>query len=174
MLLGFTFGMAETMKLYQRHYTALAPLFEIDLARCTVKSDQGSPRCAFCARNGQTQLICVRCFRLSWKTKELSLTIGNVTHCWTGDEFASLVTLYGEEFRSVPDQRQRDLLSRTLNGAGFALMPGTIGIGDERRFKAALMRKRLDTRIPSTTNTLEASDRHLNEAISRRNPFWVR
>jgi hypothetical protein len=35
------------------------------------------------------------------------------------------------------------------------------------------MWRRVVTRIPSTTNSLEATHGYLNEAISRRNPFWA-
>jgi hypothetical protein len=70
------------------------------------------------------------------------------------------------------DQKRLGLLTRTLKKAGLAFVDGAILIADERRFNAVSMWKRITTRMPSTTNSLEATHGHLNEAISRRNPFW--
>jgi hypothetical protein len=50
---GFAFAVAETVELYQEHYTAFERLFTIDLRRYILESDQGSALCALCARHGQ-------------------------------------------------------------------------------------------------------------------------
>jgi hypothetical protein len=46
-------------------------------------------------------------------------------------------------------------------------------VEDEARWEAVYLWRRVVMRIPSTTNSLEATHGHLNEVISRRNPFWA-
>jgi hypothetical protein len=153
----FTFGVAEPIDLYQQHYATFAQLFDMDFGRYIVESDQGSALSALCARHDQIDLICLQHFLLSLKKSE----------------FTSLAVLQEEEFRAVMDQKRRGLLISTLNQAGSNFVDGTILIADERRFKAVSMWTGVGTRMPSTTNSFEATYGHLNDPISRRNPFWV-
>jgi hypothetical protein len=170
--LGFAFGVAETMELYQQHDDAFTELFGIDLSRCTLESDQGSALSALCTRHGQIQLICLRHFLLSLKPKEFSLAVGILVKFRTQDEFESLARMYEVEFRNVRDQKRLDLLACTFKRAGLAFIAGEIVIKDERRFNTVSMWKCVHTRMPNTTNSLKAIHGRLNEVISRRNPFW--
>jgi hypothetical protein len=171
--LAFAFGAAETLELYEPLYGLFVELFGIDLGQYIMESDQGAALRALCHRHDQRQLICLRHFLLSLKLKEFSLPVGNLVKCRTGDEFADLRTMYENEFRDVRDARRRQLLARTLRKAGLAFIEEKIVIADEARWAAISMWKRVDTRMPSTTNSLEATHGHLNEAISRRNTFWA-
>jgi hypothetical protein len=170
--LGFAFGVAETAELYERHYAAFRELFGLDLSTYVLESDQGSALTSLCARHGQLQLFCLRHFLLSLKLKEFSLPVGNLVKCRSEGEFASLKVLYEAEFRAVSEARRSDLLRRTLRKAGLSFTGSEIVIEDEARFNAVSMWRRIGTRMPSTTNSLEATHGHLNEQISRRNPFW--
>jgi hypothetical protein len=118
--LGFSFDVAETTELYQQQYIAFAELFAIGLRQYVVESDQGSALRALCARNGQTQLICLRHFLVSLKLKEFSVPVGNSVKYQTESEFQTLKALYEAEFRSVTDQKRHGLLLQTLKKAGLA------------------------------------------------------
>jgi hypothetical protein len=93
--------------------------------------------------------------------------------CRTESELETLKALYEGEFRSVTDQKQHGLLFRTFKKVGLTHADGTILIVDEQRWNAVSMRKRVSTRMPGRTNSIEATHGHLNEAISRRTPFWA-
>jgi hypothetical protein len=131
--LGFSFGVAETVELYQQQYAAFAELFAIDTRQYIVESDQGSALRALCVRNGQTQLIGLRCFLVFLKLKEFSVSVGNLVKCRTESEFETLKALYIGEFRSVTDQKRHGLLLRTLKKAGLTYADGTILLVDEQR-----------------------------------------
>lgn len=173
--LGFAFGASETTELYEAHYNCFRDLFGIDLGTYVLESDQGAALTSLCARHGQCQLFCLRHFLLSLKLKEFSLPVGNLVKARSQEEFSVLKQLYEQEFRDIPDERRRDLLKRTLRKAGLALTEdeSEIIISDEARFNAVSMWRRIGTRMPSTTNCLEATHGHLNAEISRRNPFWA-
>jgi hypothetical protein len=70
--LGFAFGAAETVELYEQHFAALNHLFGIDLSHYNLESDQGSALCLLCTNKGQVQLFCLRHFLLSLEQKEFS------------------------------------------------------------------------------------------------------
>jgi hypothetical protein len=143
--LGFSFGIAETVELYQQQYTTFAELFAIDLRQYVVESDQGSALRALCARNGQTQLICLRHFLVSLKFKEFNVLVGNLVKCRTESEFETLKALYEGEFHSVADQKRRGLLFWTLKKAGLTSPDGTILIADKQRWNAVCMWNRVST-----------------------------
>jgi hypothetical protein len=169
--LGFSIGVAENMELYQQQYTAFAELFAIDLRQYAVESNQGSAFRALCTRNGQTELICLPHFSL-FKTQGIQCSCRELGKMSAESEFETLKTLYEGEFRGVTDQKPYGFLLRTLKKAGLTFVDGTILIVDEQRWNVISMWKRVSTRMPSTTNSIEATHVHLNEAISRRNPFW--
>jgi hypothetical protein len=50
--LGFTFGAAETVELYEQHFGAFNCLFGINLSHYILESDQGSALCALCTSKG--------------------------------------------------------------------------------------------------------------------------
>jgi hypothetical protein len=111
------------------------------------------------------------------KSKEFSLAVGNLVKCRTEDEFVALRFMYEGEFAPVmgfcPEHPRGKLLLRTLKKAGLIDGEGKeITVEDEARWEAVFMWRRVVMRMPSTTNCLEVTHKHLNEAISRRNPFW--
>jgi E3 ubiquitin-protein ligase DOA10 len=63
--LGFAFGAAETVELYEQHFAALNHLFGINLNHYNLESDQGSALRLLCTNKGQVQLFCLRHFLLS-------------------------------------------------------------------------------------------------------------
>jgi hypothetical protein len=96
--LGFTFGAAETVGLYEQHFGAFNALVGIDLSYCILESDQGSALCSLCTSKGQDRLSCLRHFLLSLKQKEFSCQIGNIVKCRAEDEFENLRRIYKAEF----------------------------------------------------------------------------
>jgi hypothetical protein len=74
---------AETVGLYDEHYGAFAQLFDIELQKYILESDQGSALSALCKLKEQRQLFCLRHFLLSLKSKEFSLAVENLVKCRT-------------------------------------------------------------------------------------------
>jgi hypothetical protein len=126
--LGFTFGVAETVDLYNQHYGAFAQLFGFELQKYILKSDQGSTLSPFCQLKEQRQLFCLRHFLLSLKRKEFNLAAGNLGKCRTEDEFVALRSMYEGKFAPVtgfdPEPPRRKLLLRTLKKAGLTYREG--------------------------------------------------
>jgi hypothetical protein len=76
------------------------------------------------------------------------------------------------EFWSVLDAEQRELLRRTLNKSSLAFVKEEIVVESARGWNAVSIWKRVEMRMPATTNSLEATHKDLNETGSRQSPFW--
>ena len=59
----------------------------------------------------------------------------------------------------------------TLHRIGLQFEDGKISIFDMKQWKRISMIERAKIRMPSTTNSLEASHGHINGATPRRNEF---
>jgi hypothetical protein len=122
-----------------------------------------------CTNKGQIQLFCLRHFLLSLKQKEVSCQIGNLVKCQTEDEFESLRRMSEIEFQKVTEHNRGKLLDRTLAKAGLGYTEGRpVFAEDGARWNAMSMWKRVHSRIPNTTNTLDATHGHFNGIITCR------
>ena len=72
----------------------------------------------------------------------------------------------------ISDQGQIRAINKTLSKAGMCIYNGISEIVDESKWERVSMIKRIDARMPSTTNSLEATHGQLNACIPRRNEFW--
>jgi hypothetical protein len=98
--------------------------------------------------------------------------VGNLVKCRTAREFDLLKEAYEEEFVSVTDASRGQLLDKTLRKAGLCYADHKITIVNRTNWDPVSIWKRVDLRMPTTTNSLEGTHSHLNEAITRQNPFW--
>jgi hypothetical protein len=172
--LGFAFGVAETVELYDQYYGAFAQLFCIELQKYILDLDQGSALSALCKLKEQRQLFCLGHFLLSSKNKEFSLAVGNLVKCRTEAEFVALRSTYEGEFVHVvgldPEQPRRKLLLQTLKKAALTYGEGKrITVEDKMRWEAISMWGRVVTRMPRTTNSLEAivCERSIYDKLSK-------
>jgi hypothetical protein len=89
--------------------------------------------------------------------------------CRCGDDFERFKNLDENMFSTLEDQV---LLNRALGRVGLCFRGDTINIEKRERWEEGPMKERVMTRMPTTTNSLEYSDEHLNEKTPSRTPFW--
>jgi hypothetical protein len=110
---------------------------------------------------------------LSLNQREFRYQIGHFVKCWTEDEFESLRRIYDVKFQKVTEPNLRKSWDRTLAKASLGYTEGWFVIAEDgARWNAVSMLKRSHSRMPSTTNTLEATHGHRNDIVTRRNSFW--
>jgi hypothetical protein len=157
--------------LYENFYLAFRELFEIDLSRYHLASDQGLALMSIGKRHPR-HLLCLRHFLVSLKQNQFSFQVGQLVKVQCLAEARCLKEAFEAEFRAVTARVERQLLLKTLGKAGLRLTDDQITIGDAKRWEAVSLIHRATTRMPSTTNSIESTNGHLNDATTRNNPFW--
>jgi hypothetical protein len=169
--IAVAFGATECIELYENFYTAFRELFQIDLARYYLASDQG-PALMSIGKRDPCPLLCLRHFLVSLKQKQFSLHVGQLVKDQSLDEARCLKEASEARFRAVTSPVERQLRVKTLGKAGLGLTDDQITIGDPHRWEAVSLMHRATTRMPSTTNSIESTDGDLNDTTTRNNPFW--
>jgi hypothetical protein len=82
-----------------------------------------------------------------------------------------LKTVYEQEFLSL-NPGESTTLSKTLKKIGLCWLNQKIEILDEHRWSQVSMLRRIQTRLPSTTNSLESFHGHQNQNTPRKNHFY--
>jgi hypothetical protein len=96
----------------------------------------------------------------------------------TKKEFALLMTVYARRFEAVHAQGDIDgeltQLTKCLARVGLEFQNGRLlyNDGDGTRWNQVAMVRRIDTRMPATSNTIECLNSHLNGVTPRHNTFW--
>jgi hypothetical protein len=174
--LAYAFGPKESIELYDSFYTAF-DVFDINIRAYILESDQGSalksvgtrhPRHIFCLRHvlKSLQKGCGRFASL----------VGNLIRARAAIELNLLVEIYTPDFNQVCEHEgpEKDQLLRCLKKVGLVMHDGQICCEDEEaiRWRQVSMLARVDTNMPSTSNTIECMNGHLNENTPRNNAFW--
>jgi hypothetical protein len=97
--------------------------------------------------------------------------IGNLVRCRSQTDFDRLKELYENLFSSV-EKSNRDSLHKALRKVGLGFRRGRIVVEDVARWHEVSMMERVETAMPTTTNSLESTHGHLNAGTPRRNSFW--
>jgi hypothetical protein len=169
--IAVSFGPVEDTALYETFYTTLMELFRFDLSTFTVESDQGSALRAICKKYQNPHLACLRHLLVSLGRGTFAFEIGNLVRCRSQVDFDRLKERYETLFSSV-EKSQRGPLKKTLRKVGLDLKRGRIVIGNAERWHEVSMMERVETAMPTTTNSLESTHGHLNADTPRRNSFW--
>ena len=169
---SFTFGGSEDKELYSLFINHLKKELQIDLKRYYIESDQGSALKAVCDSFQKTHLACLRHFKVSLKCNCFSFQLGNLLSCSSQFEFEKLLSVYSEAIGYITDEETMKSIQKTLQKAGLCFSNKEIIINDQKKWEKVSMLKRIEARMPSTTNSLEATHGHLNSLLPRRNEFW--
>lgn len=169
---AFAFGCAEDKDLYNMFIDKFNSVLGINLRQYIVESDQGSALRAVCDKFDQIHLACLRHFKVALKTYKFSLQISYLISARSEVELRTLMKLYSEEFAKITDSNDKKRLAIQLHKIGMAFVDGELRIEEVETWNRVSMLARIPTRMPSTTNALEATHGHLNEQIQRRNAFW--
>jgi hypothetical protein len=174
--LSFSFGPGETKELYELFYSTFADVIGVDLTKYIVESDGGSALAAVAAERGQFHLICHHHYLRSLKSTEFSYQIGALVSCRCEIDLQNLLDEYSKEFSNfVDDIEKMGIIQKKLETCGmqFNLKTKRIEIHNTERWALVSLVKRVECRMPSTTNSLESSHGHLNAQIPRRNDFYT-
>jgi hypothetical protein len=175
--LAYAFGPKESIELYDSFYTAFDDL-GINLRTYILESDQGSalksvgtrhPRHLFCLRHVLKSLQTNGCGRFG-------CLVGNLIRARAQKELNLLVELYTPDFNQVCQQGgvEKEQLLRALKKVGLVMHNGEIRCEDPEgiRWSQVSMLERIGTNMPSTSNTIECMNGHLNGKTPRHNCFW--
>jgi hypothetical protein len=169
--IALSFGPVEDTELYEMFYTILRELFGFDLSTYIIESDQGSALRAICRKYQNSHLACLRHLLVALGRGPFAFEIGNLVRCRSQTDFNRTKELYENLFSSVAETNQ-SALDKALRKVGLAMRNGVIIVENEERWHEVSMLERVETAMPTTTNSLESSHGHLNEKTPRRNTFW--
>ena len=169
---GFAFGCAEDKDLYNLFIDKFKAVIGVDLTAFCVESDQGSALRSVCDEFKQSHLACLRHFKVSLKTNVFSHAICSIISCRSEFELEKLLGEYSKQFAVIEDEKEKNTLLDQLHKVGLTINANQIIISDSKTWSRVSMIERVKTRMPSTTNALEATHGHLNESTQRRNDFW--
>ncbi len=170
---AFAFGGSEDKDLYNMFIDTFRTLYRIDIKGFNVESDQGSALRSVCDSFDGIHLACLRHFKVSLKTYKFSHQISNLISVRSQKELDTLMKLYSDEFALITDPLDKRKLGIQLHKVGLVFDNGELKIDEEEKWNKVSMLARIPTRMPSTTNSLEATHGHLNELVQRRNTFWT-
>ena len=168
---AFTFGASEDKHLYQNFVDKFQTEYHINLKKFIVESDQGSALRAICDEFKE-HIACLLHFLVSLRTLPFSYQVGQLVTCKCTKDLSVLLEQYAKDFSEITDDVIKKQMNKALQKIGMQFENGVIMINNENRWKKVSMLERVKMRMPSTTNTLEATHGHLNGMTPRRNEFW--
>ena len=171
--LGFSFGSGEDKTLYEQHFSAFAAQTGIKLSKFAIESDQGSALKAVCQGNCSVHLACLRHLLVSLRFSAFSYAAGEIIKCATLFELNNTLTSFAGEFEKIKTDTEIAELNKVLAKIGMEYKDKTINITDATRWEQVSILARIKHRMPSTTNSLEATHGHLNKKVPRNNNFWA-
>jgi hypothetical protein len=168
---SFAFGSSENKELYNRHQDALKKHLGIDLNGFTIESDQGSALQAFTVEHAMTHLACLRHLLVSLRFSQYSYFAGILLKAVSHFDYANAVEKCGDFFKNSTKE-DIEKLNQVFAKIGLNFNNGAVVIADPKRWDQVSMVERVKYRMPSTTNSLEATHGQLNKKTPRNNNFW--
>ena len=171
--LGFAFGSGEDKLLYEQHFNAFAAQTGISLSKYVIESDQGSALKAVCQEKCAAHLACLRHLLVSLRFSAFSFAVSEIIKCASQYEFDNALKTFAIEFEKIKTEKEITELNKVLAKLGMQFKDKKINIVDEKRWDQVSMLERIKYRMPSTTNSLEATHGHLNKKVPRNNNLWA-
>jgi hypothetical protein len=179
MPLAFSFGPVEGAEIYDTFYKCFIELFDIDLSRFTLESDQGSGLGKFARLHGFTQRFCLRDFLAALQHHAFFVFVHHLVKVRTDSEFLLLSAQYPQEIQkaidhlpgSGPKRARGEFLMTGLDLIEVHAVIPEIRITDTVRWQRVSSILKVRQRLPMTTNARESINGHRNEAIPRNNTF---
>lgn len=171
--ISFAFGSSENKDLYQMHFTTFKSLYNIDLANFLFESDQGTSLIALFKEKNIKNFFCLRHLFANLKFNEYAFAVEQIVKCATQEEFDNCLLFYSEIFSYTIDKEQIKKRKKALSKVGLVFNDGLISIQDDDLWEKVSVLKRIQYKIPTTTNSLESFHGQLNSQTPRRNNFWT-
>jgi hypothetical protein len=174
--LAIAFGRKESILLYDKFY-AFFDNIGINLRGYILESDQGSALISIGKRHPR-HLFCLHHVLKSLSRKgkcgRFARLVGNMISARSEAELNVFKEEYIPDFLQVcethgPEEAQ---LKLRLGKVGLGMTPDGLEVADQQRWSQVSMLERVGTTMPSTTNTIECLNGHMNEATPRNNTFW--
>jgi hypothetical protein len=176
--LAISFAPRESIELYNTFYRVFQREFDIDLATYILESDQDSALKAVGQRHPR-HLFCLRHVLKSLHTKNcgrFGSIVGNLISARSEKELKLLLKVYTADFAAVFRENGEDAikLARCLKKVGLFYRDGNLVFADPQktRWRQFSLLERLDTHMPTTSNTIESLNGRLNAKTPRFNCFW--
>ena len=171
----YSFGNSENKKLYGLLLKTIEQKFQITFRGKVVESDQGTSLKSLTKEWGFVHLMCLRHLLNGIKNINFFYEIKMLVKSATQFEFDNCRTTFSETFSKLceNDQNAYEKINNSLKKVGLVFHDNKIEIGDEARWDQVSILKRIQYRMPSTTNSLEATHGHLNRRTPRRNNFFA-
>ena len=170
--LGFAFGNSEDKSLYERHFKAYSAQTGIDISKFVIESDQGTALKAVCDDKNITHLACMRHLLVSLKFSIYSYVASELIKCSSLLDLHNALTEFSNRFAKINNEDDIAELNKVLAKIGMSFEEDCFNLIDSTRWEQVSMLARINYRMPSTTNSLEASHGHLNKKTPRHNGFW--
>lgn len=116
--------------------------------------------------------FCIRHVFANLKFNQFAYAIENIVKCASQEDLDNSLAFYSDLFSNVIDIeliKQRD---KALSKVGLIFDDGFIKIKDDNLWEKISIFKRVQYKMPTTTNSLEAFHGQLNLRTPRRNCFW--
>jgi hypothetical protein len=176
--LAISFGPRESIEPYRMFYDVFDRGLHINLAGYILESNQGSALKAV-GKQHRRHLFCLRHVLTSLDTKDYSRfasLVGNLISARSETELELLYDVYTPDFAAVYREAgtEKRQLENCLKKVGRGFVDGVITFTDSgrTRWRQVSMLERVETRMPTTSNTIESLNGRLNEKTPRFNSFW--
>lgn len=183
--IGFTFSNGETKENYNYLLSVIESEFSIDFQSKIIESDQGKALIGLCQDRSIFHLKCIRHLLAGLKHDPYSYEIGQLVQCSSEFDLNNCADFFALKFTEIcsKDPNNLRIINNSLKKIGLIFEykkvtkddPNPINqiIGfDSIRWQEVSKLKRIEFKMPSTTNSLEAMHGHLNSRTPRRNNFF--
>lgn len=157
--------------MYNSIFEVFYEITGFDLSKHTIESDQGKGLVASCSKYGCTHLKCLKHFITSLKNKKFSYEVGQLVKFNCQKDYDKLIEKFNEKSESIGDQKELNELEKRLNKIGHSYKTKQISIADELLWEQISMLRRIEHKMPSTTNNIESKHGNLNDITPRNNTF---
>ena len=173
--LGFSFGPSESKESYKVFYDKFASVINVDLKKYIIESDRGSALKAIAKEINIEHLSCSAHLLRSLKNTEFSYQVGQLVTARCQTDLNILMDIYSTEFSTFINTNKMQYLNKILMSCGliFDTELKKIRINDEILWEHISLACRAKFKMPTTTNSLESFNGHLNSHITRRNDFYT-
>ena len=171
--IGFSFGKSEDKEIYSSLLKTISDKFQYNFDRKVLLSDQGSALKATAESFKMIHLLCLRHLLVSIKFNIISYPLGIFLRSVSENDMTYAQSFLYANLQNLQNPKMKAYARKLCQKIGIDFDDSGIKIVDEQHLKSVSMHYRTEYRMPSTTNSLEATHGHLNKKTPRRNNFFM-
>lgn len=172
--IAFAFGNTENANLYRLLLNTVKDQINIEFTNKFLESDQGKALLVICDEFKMKHLCCIKHLLTNLKNKDYSFEIERLIKCESNLDLFNCTQIFSNKFSEICAQNNEEFINinASLSKVGLVFLNNQICIQNPKRWNEVSLAVRCQARMPSTTNTLEATHGHLNKRTPRRNTFY--